>query len=357
MLVDRLIKRLVCGSVLLLTCGLADAQSAVTLYGAVDGGFFFENRSAGSTPGQNAGKTFAVVDGGWDPSRWGLKGTEDLGGHLTVNFQLESGFTLTNGEIGNGNGNFFGRQAWVDLAGDYGTLKTGVQFSPFFYALYETDARSFEFFGSGIVNYVDNVLATGAFDANGISYTSPKIGGLVASAEIELGGSPGDFQAGRKYSAALKYQIGPLLINAAIYDGNSGGTGQTPLPSTVEFEGRTIGAAYKIGTVTARAAFVNYKVAGSFNNNVYSGGLEWLALPSLDIDLGAYVTSDRNHTANHSVLAAIGAEYFLSKTTGVYAQLGIVNNHGAMNTGLAIAAFTGASGTTIGGNIGVRHNF
>ena len=48
-----------------------------------------------------------------------------------------------------------------------------------------------------------------------------------------LGGKAGDFQAGRQYSASLKYQRGGFLVTAALYNGNAGGTPGTPIPSTV----------------------------------------------------------------------------------------------------------------------------
>ncbi|PNA07013.1 porin, partial [Pseudomonas sp. GW456-11-11-14-LB1] len=84
------------------------------------------------------------------------------------------------------------------------------------------------------------------------------------------------------------------------------------------------------------ASFTSYKVAGSFSNNVYSAGLDYRVTPALDLNTGVWYTTDRNDSHNHSLLAAIGADYSLSKRTGLYAQVGVVNNHGAMNTGLGI---------------------
>jgi hypothetical protein len=152
--------------------------------------------------------------------------------------------------------------------------------------------------------------------------------------------------------------LGGLTINAAIYDGNSGGTVQTPITTTVQYEGRIVGVGYRFGALTAKASFVNYKVAGSFNNNVYGGGLDWYVLPTLDVNGGVWVTSDRNRTTNHSVLAALGTNYLLSKATTVYAQAGVVNNHGAMNTGLSMTgALYEVPGTSVGAVVGIRHTF
>jgi predicted porin len=345
-------------AVALVCSGMANAQSSVTLYGLLDGGLLYTSKTLNETTGRNAGHQFAMIDSGQAPSQFGLMGSEDLGGGLKAKFKLESGINVANGGFNDSNGNLFGRQAWVAISSPYGTVTTGLQFSPLFLSMYETDARSFSQFGSGLVSYIDNVLGTSIFNSNGITYESPNIYGVQGSVMLALGGEAGNFQAGRQYSASLKYENGSLLVNAAFYDGNSGGTVNTPLPTTLEFVGRTIGASYKFGIVTAKAAFANYKVAGSFNNNVYSAGLNCYVTPTIELSGGAYYTTDRNHSQNHSVMGSLGAEYFLSKRTALYSQVGIVSNHGAMDTGLSVSnALYGVKGVTVGADIGVRHIF
>ena len=224
--------------------------------------------------------------------------------------------------------------------------------------MYESDPRDFDLFGSGIVNYVDNVIGTGIFSPNSVSYTSPELAGFQGSVLYSLGGIAGNFQAGRQYAASLKYELGGFMINASIFDANAGGNAQTPVQTALEFEGRTIGAAYKIGPVTAKLSFVNYKVSGSFNNNVYGGGLDYHVTPALDMNGGVWVTSDRNRTANHSVMGALGATYFVSKRTSFYAQVGAVDNQGLMNTGVSTNGATfGVQGTTVAALVGLRHTF
>jgi predicted porin len=336
----------------------AHAQSTVTLYGIVDSGLLYTSKSLGQG-GVNAGHTFALVDGGNAGSRFGMKGAEDLGGGLKAIFDLESGISVANGGLANSNGNFFGRQAWVGLQGSFGTVQAGVQYSPFVLSLIDTDPRNISYFGSGAVIYVGSVLTTGLFNPNAVTYTSPTIAGLQGSGMIALGGAAGDFQAGLQYSGRLKYQFGGLVVDAALYSGNSGGTASsTPVPTTVEFTGRTIGVSYSYGSLTAKASYVNYKVAGSFDSRVYGGGASYKITPALNVDLGAWYTSDGNDTANHSILAAAGVDYFLSKRTTAYVQVGVVNNHGKMDTGLSLnGALYTPQGTTTGAIVGLRHNF
>jgi predicted porin len=335
------------------------AQSSVTLYGTVDGGLLYTSKTPNAVTGQNAGSQFSMIDSGLSASQFGLKGNEDLGGGLKASFELESGISIANGGYNDSNGNLFGRQAWVALSDErFGEVKVGLQYSPFFLAIYDSDPRDLSQFGSGLITYADNVILTGIFNANAVSYTSPKIAGFQGSMMVALGGEAGDFQAGRQYSGSLKYEHAGLMVNASIYDGNAGGTADTPVPTTVAFEGRTLGAAYRFGALTAKASFVNYKVAGAFNANVYGGGLDYLARPDLDINGGVWVTSDRDNSTNHSVMGAVGANYLVSRETTLYAQFGMVNNHGSMNTGLSVdGELTGVEGTTTGVDVGIRHTF
>jgi predicted porin len=312
----------------------------------------FSTPAGANASGSNSGSAIAMTDSGIGPSEFGIKGTK-------ANFDLESGISVANGGLGNGTGNFFGRQTWVGLSGNFGDVRLGEQFSPFFMSLFDSDPRSFSEFGSSLSIFGDNALFSGAVSANAIIYTSPELSGLQGSAMIALGGVAGNFQAGRQWAASIKYDHGPLMLNAAIFDGNSGGT-PTPVPSTLQLEGRTLGVAYRFGSLTAKASFINYKVAGSFNNNVYSAGLDYHVLPDVDLNGGVYVTSDRNDTTNHSLMAAVGADYFLSPTTALYAQVGIVDNHGAMDTGFSVGdanILYEVAGTTIGANVGIRHSF
>ncbi len=56
------------------------AQNSVTLYGIIDSGFGYQ--SSQTTLGSTSGGHSAVkmINGVWAGSRFGLKGTEDLGG-------------------------------------------------------------------------------------------------------------------------------------------------------------------------------------------------------------------------------------------------------------------------------------
>ncbi|TCG07892.1 porin [Paraburkholderia steynii] len=333
------------------------AQSSITLYGALDGAMLYTSKTLDTNTGGNAGKRVSMISNGSIYSRLGMIGTEDLGGGLKAKFKLESGFYINDGTPAC-NGNYFGCEAWVSLDSNYGEVKAGLQFSPFIIALYMTDPRSLSFFGSGNVIFIDHFAGTSFFSPNSLSYTSPDVSGFQARLLYSFGGSPGDFRAGQQYSASIQYQHGPLLVNAAIYDSTGGSPVQTPIPTNLSAVGRTVGASVNFGAVTIKASFVNYKVAGSFNSNVFGGGFSWVPTPYLNFDGGVWLTSDRNRTANHSLLAALGGAYNLSKRTAVYAQIASASNHGAMNTGVSvIGGLFGTSGSTVGATVGLRHLF
>lgn len=201
-------------------------------------------------------------------------------------------------------------------------------------------------------------MATALFNQNSISYTTPVLWGFQGSALLGLGGKAGDFQSGLQYSVSLSHRDRGLLIDAAYYNGNAGGTAATPVPSAVPFVGKTIGAAYIYGDLTMKASFANYKVAGSFDSRVYEAGLSYGITPQVDVDGGIWFTSDGNHTTNRSLLGVVGGKYHLSKSTTLYAEIALVNNHGAMDTGLSInGALYGTTGTTFGTAVGIQHVF
>jgi predicted porin len=69
--------------------GIAHAQSSVTLYGIIDEAVRYDTHQ-----NKSGGDLFTMGSGGEiQGSRWGLQGTEDLGGGMAAIFQLEGGFT------------------------------------------------------------------------------------------------------------------------------------------------------------------------------------------------------------------------------------------------------------------------
>ncbi|WP_244097756.1 porin [Burkholderia anthina] len=309
---NRCTRRTVVIATGLLLAGTAHAQGSVTLYGVLDASVLYLSKIRNPATGANGGRFVGFGDSGFSPSLFGLKGTEDLGGGLKANFTLESGINLGTGEFNDSNGNLFGRQAWVGLGGRFGDVRLGLQFSPFFYALYDLDPRQ-SITGGSLLPWLNAIAGAGIFTRNAVSYTSPSFGGLQGSVLFAFGNVAGDFQAGKQVSASLAYRWRDLLVEAAYFDSNASPAPDTVPPTAVPFEGRMLGASYRIGNVTAKASFTSLRVSGGPSNSLYGGGLDYLATPAVDLNAGAWYMTDRNRTSSHALFGALGASYFLSK--------------------------------------------
>src|SRR3546814_692951 len=116
-------KTLLAAALLAGFAGVAQAETSVTLYGLIDTGIGYNKVKGDGFDGSRIGMINGVQNG----SRWGLRGTEDLGDGLQAVFQLESGFNSGNGSSAQG-GRLFGRQATIGLQSDsWGRLDFGRQ--------------------------------------------------------------------------------------------------------------------------------------------------------------------------------------------------------------------------------------
>lgn len=97
----------------------------VTLYGAIDTGLEYIHNKTTDFAGDSVKEDKFDMQNGWDtPSRWGLKGSEDLGNGYKVGFKLESGFSSDDGTM-NQSGRLFGREAGLTLSGPFGSVAFG----------------------------------------------------------------------------------------------------------------------------------------------------------------------------------------------------------------------------------------
>ena len=113
----------------LATVGAAFAQSTVTLYGKIDWTIQNQTQSVAGVKTAIGNSGMQVNSAGLSGSRWGMKGSEDLGGGMKAVFDLQSGFAIDSGASAQG-GLLFGRQAYAGLSGGFGTLTAGRQYSP-----------------------------------------------------------------------------------------------------------------------------------------------------------------------------------------------------------------------------------
>ena len=170
-------KSLIAAALLGTFAASAFAAPSVTLYGRVDTGLAYTHKNLDiDTSSTN---TVSMESGFSTGSRWGLKGSEDIG-NAKVGFVLESGFNSDDGTSGQNN-RLFGREAQVNISGAYGTLYAGRLGS------IASDSGSIGYLGDvsafpnafGIVGTQKGSTGT-AYDRydNTLAYQTPTFGGL-----------------------------------------------------------------------------------------------------------------------------------------------------------------------------------
>lgn len=352
-----------------LLAGSAYAQSSVTLYGIVDQSI----RYTTNADAKNHSLT-ELTNGAVTNSRWGLKGSEALGNNLKAIFQLESGFDPDTGKSNQG-GRLFGRQAYVGLSGDFGTIKLGRQYT-----------EGFNFFGDydplTIGNYTANAwpfFLTRFRSDNVISYAG-KFGGLNVGASYGFGEKPGSFTHANTatgsqpyFGVRADYNVGPFGFGGVyqeIRDGNGnkqqmwGAAGKYAFGPAKIFAGY-IGGKDRTGTLdttdwlNARAyngTGVQNAAANPRKDNIGYIGVTYQATPALALTgvfYGDYVKNKNGVLDNNGrrYTGVLLAEYSLSKRTQVYGTIDYNKVSGGTDTELP------GRGNQTGAAVGIRHIF
>lgn len=365
----------------------AFAQSGVTLYGIIDEGINYTNNVGG--------KRLVEMSAGFaQGSRWGLKGTEDLGGGMKALFQLESGFRASDGKSAQG-GILFGRQAYVGLSGDqWGAVTIGRQYDSVIDYLAPTTVAG-NWGGYAFGHPYDNDNFVYSFRTNNtVKYTSPTLGGFQFGGTYSFSDNT-NFALNRQYSAGAQYTNGGLLVSAAFLQADnpsatsngaiSAGGDQNFLARRLRIFGA--GVNYTFGAATAGFAYSNSDLSQPQSTSYISGSivppggtLNSLRFQNFEVNFkyqftpafyaGAMYTLTterfRASTGNakpkvHSV--GLMADYNFSKRTDVYVQ-GIYQHVGGSKTGTALdqAYVPGAQDASSNGNqflirAAIRHKF
>lgn len=343
--------------------GTAAAQSNVTLYGIVDTGVQYYNHAAPS--GSLVGMPTLT---GELPSRFGLKGNEDLGGGNKAFFVLENGFATPTGGFNNG-GRIFGRAANVGLSGSYGTLTLGRQMNMSMLVLNNADVigpsiHSMASFDSYLPNArSDNAIGyLGQFSGVTIGGTysfGRDAAGPAGPSATNCGGEvPGNALACRQYTALLAYD-GARFGVAGSYDVMRGGMGaSSPLISSAYTDTRTILDGYvKFNAGKLGIGWIRRNISAAEHSQsdlVFVGGTYYM-LPafSLDAQVSRYVL--RNHGS--ATLLVGRANYALSKRTTVYTSVGYMLNGAQTNLPVAAGGTVGTGLNQVGAMVGVQHRF
>lgn len=358
----------------------AFAEPSVTLYGRIDTGLVYTHKNLDNTAGST--DTFSMDSGVTTGSRWGLKGSEDIG-NAKVGFVLESGFNSDDGTSGQNN-RLFGREAQVNISGAYGTLYAGRL------ASIASDSGSIGYLGDvsafpSAYGFVGNQqgstgTAYGRYD-NTLAYETPTFGGLQGAIMYSFKGdtkasdtdvanareNSGD--ADRYLAAGLHYKAGKAAVvltgDMTMYGNDAANYGN--VDNGYSF---ILGGNYDFGVAKAFAKVTYFdnqvNVLDSFDlisdsrdlkkaealkgwgaelgTNVPAFGGNFLAAvgyrDAKDVDDGSYKFKRWN--------AAVGYTYAFSKRTNVYGLAGYAQEK-------ANALDRKASGAQVG--FGLVHKF
>jgi predicted porin len=360
--------------------GNACAASYVNLYGIVDTGIEYVSHASA------AGSLFRIPNlTGEVPSRWGIRGSEDLGGNLSAVFTLESGFNPNNGTLGQG-GRLFGRQAFVGLETRYGLITFGRQYNMTTWAL--TDAN---LLGPGIysISSLDPYLAVARSD-NAIAYKGT-YRGLTLGATYSFGrdsagtgNTPaqgtcvgpvaGHTPRCTQWTAMLKYDSEHFGV-AGAYDVQHGGpdaavsffNGVPPTPLTGDTDKdvhTTINSYASWGELRVGGGWIGRYVtteagAPEGRYNLFFANAAYRVTPSLLID-GQLIRMINPKQDTRATMAVVRATYSLSKRTAVYLQSGYLINSAKASYTVSV----GGGGTTpppganqLGAMAGIRSTF
>ena len=380
-------KKILTTAVLAGFAGVAHAQSSVTLYGLIDAGVTYANHA-----NAQAKDLVQYADGVAQGSRWGLRGSEDLGGGLKAIFTLENGFNSGTGALGQG-GALFGRQAYVGLAQNgVGSLTLGRQYS------FSTDYLGGSYTNGGQtvagnygfhINDVDQL--TSSRINNSIKFSSANFAGLTSGGMYgfsnqagAFAGAPGTSGSSSAYSFGLNYVNGPFGIGAAYTDirfpGSATPAFSTTLANASALTGTSVakdlatagvGARYSIGPATLWALWTHTdieQITGHMTTfNAYEAGGKYAITPALSGALGYTYMQAKDQTNGHWNQIDASVDYALSKRTDVY-LLGVYQDASGKTAknadlqaqiGSSASSYLPAAGadTQLAVRVGIRHKF
>jgi len=348
----------------LLTMAVAGALAApvaafaqVTVFGTIDGGLRSQSKAQTATGDDS---NLVVTEGLRTTNRWGIRGSEDLGGGLMANFWLEGSMASDTGSgfVDSGGRNGFNRKSVVGLSKGNMSVDIGRDYTVNFKSQGIYDPMSYTYTGiaptAGTntqgVRFSNLVTAGFRFGTGGIrvDYTTGSLGAGAVSGD----GTPGD-DTGDGFGINGDFKFGPVTVTAAYSSVDVDNAGNSS-------EVTNIGGVYTMGAFTFRAGWSNTdNEATSTETPMFVLGLQYAISPTLNGRLGYYnIKTEVNGVETQKrgqFLAAL--DYYLSKRTTAYVlidrltldQPGTVTLGGAQSGAL----LDGATGISVG----VAHAF
>jgi predicted porin len=353
----KLASKLVPLAAALLACGAAHAQSSVTVFGLLD-------VSVAHFGGDGPSFTGVSTDG-YQSSRLGFRGVEDLGGGLSASFWLESALNPNNGSGGTTNinnqstggigsgGLTFGRRSTVSLAGAWGELRMGRDYTPGFWNLSNFHPFGTNGVGSaGVLFYPaqSGARITHVRASNSVGYFLPgNLGGVYGQAMYAFGNNASTSATkddGRVVGARLGYATGP--VDVAV------GWTKTKLTPVGDFTQTNIGASWDLKVVKLFVLAGQNKVGDTKTKPINIGAHVPFGAGVFRAAIGRVKTTG---VANDASQWTVGYVHNLSKRTALYTNYSHVDNKDAGTNYNVGSAVTTPGGESKGWELGIRHAF
>lgn len=319
--------------------------------------------------------TLSLDSGLSSGSRWGLKGSEDLGNGYQVGFVLESGFSSDTGKMSKDG--LFNREATLRVSGPFGSIYAGRM------GRIGSDAGSVGFyagsvspFGSGWGEMPGHFAVTANYDtrySNALAYVSPKVGPVTVYAQYTMGNAT-ENESGddRLFSLGAQADFGALQVLGLVEYLNKKSVAGTTVYDDSQYDDSytiNLGGSYDFGVAKVFLAGQYFKAAPDFAGmkDNYSAGFDeefvdaiaWhFSFDGFGVNVGAtapigageflvsagYGKGDLNFDTKDAKISAdayiiqVGYTYPFSKRTNLYAGAGYMQT--SMEDG-----FTNTDGT------------
>ncbi|MDP3668946.1 MAG: porin [Telluria sp.] len=337
--------------------GVAHAQSNVQVYGLLDAGVEYTTNSNAAGDGN-----VRLISGGKNTSRWGLRGSEDLGGGLKAVFGLEGGILMDSGAA---DGALFKRQAYVGVDAAFGRVVLGRSFTTTYDFVLPFDPMGY----SPNYSWATSANATGpskygmttAFD-NLVKY-SGKTGDFKYGATVGLGEQAASAADGRKFAVGLSWThagFGAMATCEQVNGVTLAATGERDQTRVCH-----LGASYKLGAWSAITGMRNYKLdsakaaTADVRAATYWGGVSYKIEPSVTLTGAVYYVDVKNLAAGTDadpVMYVARSLFALSKRTDLYLAAAYAKAEHGKLVGVS-RDDAGFASTQAGLSAGIQHRF
>jgi predicted porin len=374
----------------------------VSVYGRLDAGYAATTDKYGDAELTHNG----VQSHNDKSSLWGIKGSQDLGDGLSVDFKLEQNVYLATGRVGVGaggspdipNANYdpirgtlatntgtkvpspaatgvasFDRTSRINLSGSFGTVGFGRDYTPLFNLIAGSDING--------LSRISTVQFTGAGTGNSVAnqffYSTPSLSGLkvdlgYASNDNSIDDGSDTYKATNStLTATLTYTTGPLLVGvgygSATTKSDALANATTPANSIAEADsdktGLALVAGYTDGPLKVLANYISGEQKNKLTDkkalsaNEINVGVSYVVAPqvrlAVQVGLNDYKSAETKAVGATPGKKAIdqtgtdyvvGAYYDLSKSTYLFAKTGTYGSYAKKDSAVEASSNSTAVG-------------